>query len=79
LGRLAIECLADGPGQLLRAPERAVGNIDVDRKAFVELVVEHRTKRGKDTLEGFNTTAKVEPLLTLLKEALLDLRIFLSR
>lgn len=74
-----VEDLTDGTGQLLGAPEGAIGDIDVDRESLLELLVENRAERGKDTLESLDATAEIEPLLAALKERLLDLGVLLAR
>jgi hypothetical protein len=79
LSRVAVEDLTDGTRKLLGAPEGTVGDIDVDREGLLELVVKDGAEGGEDTLEGLNTTAKVEALFAALEERLLNLGILLRR
>jgi hypothetical protein len=77
LGGIAVEDLTDGTRKLLGAPEGTVGDVDVDRERLLELVVEDWAKGSEDTLEGLNTSTKVEALLAALEERLLDLGVLL--
>jgi hypothetical protein len=79
LRRAAVEDLADGASELLSTPEGTVGDVDVDRQGFVELIIQDGTERGKYTLESLNTAAKVEANLSALEEGLLDLGVLLRR
>ena len=65
--------------ELLRAPEGAVGNVDIDGQRLDKLVVKDGAKRGKDALEGLDTSTKVEALLAALEKRLLDLSVLLGR
>lgn len=65
--------------KLLGAPEGTVSDIDIDGQRLVELVVENRTKRGKDAFESLDTASEVEALLATLEEGLLDLGILPGR
>jgi len=75
---VAVEDLTDSSGELLSAPEGAIGDVDVDGQRLLEIVIKDRAERSEDALEGLYTTAKVEALLTTLEERLLDLRVLLG-
>lgn len=73
--RSAAEALGYSTTQGLRAPEGAIGDINVNSQSLGELLIETGAKRREDTLERLNTTAEVKAILTTLEEGFLDLRV----
>lgn len=71
--------LSEGTQNLLGAPKGTVGHVNVDRQGLLETVIEDRAQGRKDTLERFDTAAKVVALLAAREEGLLDLGILLGR
>jgi hypothetical protein len=64
---LNITGTADLDGRLGKThlrQEGAIGNIYVDREGWDSVAIEDWTDRSEDTLEGFDTIAKREALLT---------------
>lgn len=74
----AVESLNDSTSERLSTPEGAVGDVDVDSKRLLQLVIQAGPKRGEDTLESLRATAEIETLLAALEEGLLDLRVLLA-
>ena len=52
LRRAAVEDLADGASELLSTPEGTVGDVDVDRQGFVELIIQDGTEKV-DSVDAF--------------------------
>jgi hypothetical protein len=79
LGRVAVEYLSNGSGELLGTPKGSVGNVDVERQGPLEIAVVDWTKRREDTLESLNASTEVETLFATLEEGLLDLGVLSGR